>query len=110
MDEFRGGPAGGAVLALRRAPRFLRVVIGPAGEVDALDQLDDVPRGDELVEVYELADHRGAVHVCARGGHASGWYASATYRFRADIDGQALRDTAAWRAWAAAQPSPLEPR
>ena len=104
MVELRGGPAGGVTLALRRAPRFLRVVIDPAGAVDALDQLEDTPTDGELVEVYELLERRGPVHVCARRGGGSGWYESASYTFRGDVDGNQLRDTAAWRAWAAAQP------
>jgi len=30
------------------------------------------------------------------------------YRHRADVDGERLRTTAAWRAWARAQPAPVE--
>lgn len=101
MTSFEGGPAGGATLLLRRAPVFLRVVIGPRGKVDALDQLEDVPADGETVHVYERFGPRG--HVCLRPG---GCHEYGTYRHLPHVDGELLRDTAAWRAWAStARPS-----
>lgn len=108
--KFLDGPAAGAPLPLRRAPMYLRVVIDPSGKVDALDQLDDEPRAGETVHVYARARWAGPIHVC--GGlngnrsrvHGSGWVIEADYRHMPDVDGEGLRDTETWRAWATAQP------
>ena len=45
MTRFLDGPAAGVLLALRRAPLYLRVVYHAKREEpwDALDQLADVP-------------------------------------------------------------------
>jgi hypothetical protein len=104
MVTLQDGPGKGT-LALHRAPRFLRVVIDPEGRVDALDQLDDEPGPGEAIHVYERTELRGAVHLLTgnRGRGGSGWYPSATYHHRHDVDGERLRDTTAWRTWAAAE-------
>jgi hypothetical protein len=101
--DFRHGPANGVTLALRRAPSWLRVVREPDGAWDALDQIDDTPNPVEEIHVYRIVDRRGPVHVCIRGKGrgASGWYQSATYAHVADIDGEQVRDTLAWRQWCA---------
>lgn len=103
MSRFLDGPAAGVSLSHARAPHFLRVVSNGTSW-DLLDRLDDAPRPDEIVYVYEQVPntHLGRVHIS--GGPSSGWFASADYRYRPDVDGEQLRETAAWRAWASAQP------
>jgi hypothetical protein len=108
---FTDGPADGHELALQRAPMFLRVVVDTreplkrnglprVKAIDALDLLDDEPRPHESIHIYEVIWANEPVHICARGsGARSGWYVSASYRHRADVDGEQMRDTAAWRAW-----------
>ncbi len=106
MSRFLDGPAAGVHLDHARAPAYLRVV--QAGQAwDVLDQVDDQPRRGEVVHVYELVpgSRIGPIHVCRRGrGARSGWISSGDYRHRPDVDGETVRETAAWRAWATAQP------
>lgn len=104
MIRFTNGPAAGTTLMLRRAPQFLRVVRGPDGKIDALDQLDDRPALDETITVYRLLEGGGMIHLNMRdkkGKHCGGFYAMATYELvepqPADAD---VRSTAAWRGWA----------
>jgi hypothetical protein len=102
------GPAADARLALHRAPVYLRVVIDrESGAIDALDQLDDTPRDGEAVHVYQadpstLFALRGDIIVCVRGEHG-GLTRAATaqgeYHHLADVDGEQLRGTKAWREW-----------
>lgn len=104
------GPAAGTYSA-RRAPYFLRAVVARSdGRVDLLDQLYDEPRPIEAVHVYEAIPGtiwdpdtlaRTGTFICPRPG------ASGRYRHRADVDGEQLRTTAAWRAWARAQTAPV---
>lgn len=101
------GPAAGQY-SVRRAPHFLRAVKSGA-TADLLDQLSDVPMPDERVYVYEL-DHAephfdpdtymrvNRAFLCPPPG------ATGTYRHRADVDGEQLRETPAWRAWCRSQP------
>lgn len=97
-----GGPAGAHGLMLGRAPYLLRVVVDrETGVVDALDQLDDVPRSSEDIYVYRLVSRPMEAHVCARGGCS--WVASGVYRHVPDAPAEELRDTDRWRAWAAAR-------
>ena len=99
MIILRGGPADGAY-AVTRAPLFLRAVVSPSGEKDVLDQLDDEPRHGERISVYRRTstpDQVGMVFICR--GRSSGAYASAKYEHLPDVDGQAVRETAAWRSW-----------
>lgn len=106
MIRFLDGPAADAVLTLRRAPLLLRVVIGPRGAIDALDQLDDEPRPRERIHVYRRTDETRRIHLkCARGsGLRSGWYLSADYRLHAEQpDEEVLRSTERWRSWAMEQ-------
>jgi len=63
---------------LKRAPRFLRVVQGNDGEFDALDQVDDAPRDDERIVVYEINGKPAMVHV-NMGRKGGGWYPVAEY-------------------------------
>jgi hypothetical protein len=104
---FIGGPATARQgMLLRRAPDYLRIVVDADGGVDALDQLVDTPQDGELVHVYRRRGGVDAAHLCYRGKqkHRSGYYAIAEYEYLADVDGEQLRDTDAWRAWAQAQP------
>lgn len=102
------GPCAGTY-SVRRAPHFLRAVRFEAKQ-DLLDQLDDEPRLGERVYVYEAIPGtifdpdtlaRTGTFLCPPPG------ASGRYRHRPDVDGEALRTTAAWRAWARAQPAPI---
>lgn len=99
MTKFLDGPAGGKSIDLRRCPHFLRVVISEAGELDALDQLSDEPRADEKVYVYEIEPGSwGEVYVRPGGRFEHG-----RYRHLAHADGEAVRETEAWRKWTAAE-------
>ena len=98
-----GGPAEGTY-GVRRAPVYLRAVVDRVtGEADVLDQLSDKASKDEDVHVYQLASEVGTVHL-NRGSKGSGFYVMADYIHRPDVDGEPLRDNAAWQEWANAQP------
>lgn len=101
MSKFIDGPAAGVTLELRRAPVFLRVVIDPAGKVDALDQLDDTPAANEKIFVYRIDPKTlFRAHVCRRSkGQRSGWIESGDYRLHPSQPGDAVRETAAWQEW-----------
>lgn len=105
MIGFRGGPAEGLTLLLRRAPHYLRIVEGEDGALDALDQLDDAPRDDERVHVYVRPGEADPIHIHRGGadGRWSGWTFIAMYVW-IDVDGSELRDADAWRAWVLSQP------
>jgi hypothetical protein len=107
MIKILDGPAAGQTLWLRRAPLYLRVV-NLAGEIDALDQLDDEPRDDEVVYAYRAKGGKTSwVHLHVRGKHAKsrgGFWGSAEYELCPDQPAQEiLRDTERWREWAAEQ-------
>lgn len=94
MITFSDGPAHGIILDLRRAPKFLRVVINAEGEVDALDQL----------HAYELVGKPSRYHVCRTPRRLSGWHIAAQYRHVPQQPSDAtMRDTAEWQAWCLAQ-------
>lgn len=100
VTRLLDGPAVGAALMLRRAPIYLRVVVdAAAAKTDALDQLDDEPEPHETVHVYRQVEGTRAI-VCIRPG---GCYHGADYVHVPDVDGESVRDTAAWREWAEAQ-------
>lgn len=101
MTTFRGGPAEGQILMLRRSPRFLRVVRDKANEFDALDQLGDSAATDEEISVYEKCAPATLIHVKSGKQGASGWYRSAAYQLVTPqpTDAQ-VRDNTAWRRWA----------
>lgn len=54
MIKFIDGPARGIELNLRRAPKYLRVVIDDSGIVDALDQKQDVAKPNEKIFAYVM--------------------------------------------------------
>jgi hypothetical protein len=73
--------------------------------------LDDVPRADETIHVYEAVPGTNRMLpdtwiVCVRGpgGLQQAAGASGEYRHRPDVDGETVRETAAWRAWVTAEP------
>jgi hypothetical protein len=104
MTTFRDGPAAGTTLMLHRAPLFLRVVISPTGHVDALDQPEDTALPGERVHVYQRAGEARLVHLSMANRRQSGFYQMAEYEHRSDVDGETVRETSTWRAWAMAQP------
>lgn len=106
MSRLLDGPAGEHALANARAPHFLRVTIDPKGAIDCLDQLEDAPRDDERIHVYELVPgtYHGVALVRMARPATCVPMASGDYRHRPDVDGDLVRDTDAWRAWCRAQP------
>jgi hypothetical protein len=101
------GPCAGDY-SVRRAPHFLRAVLHASGATDLLDQLNDVPLETEAVCVYEALPGtifdpdtlaRTGTFLCPPPA------ASGRYRHRTDVDGEQVRATGAWRAWARSQPA-----
>jgi hypothetical protein len=110
MTNFADGPAAGTVLALRRAPLFLRAVqdVG-SGKWDALDQLHDEPELGETVVVYRKVEDRGHVHIRSSKKGASGFFAMATYKLHEQQPAnEDCYDNAKWQAWAQAQAKALK--
>lgn len=103
MIRFRGGPADGHTLQLRRTPLFLRVVASPDGHIDALDLFDDEPTAEEVVHVYRREGLANPCHVSysdARGRRRGRWCLSATYVLASEQPPtDAARSTEAWRRW-----------
>ena len=98
MIKFKGGPADGVVLALKRAPNYMRVTKPAEGKFDALDQLSDTPLPGEALFAYKKVEDHGKVHVC--GGKITGWYAVAVYQFiEAQPDKAVMIGTNSWREW-----------
>lgn len=110
MTKFTDGPAAGKVLALRRAPFFLRVVQSIThGEVDALDQLTDQPRPSESIYVYRQTKNSGGAFICSRGSKekraASGYMPIVEYSLNVEQPSdEVLRDNAKWQEWVFSQP------
>ena len=106
-----GGPADEQAFTCSRAPRLLRVTFTPPttlhvpgeGKWDCLDQLDDVPRPDEEIYLYEGIYSGPGMFVDGRtpGGRRWGMFvADATYRYIMRATGEldrVLRETASWR-------------
>ena len=102
MIQLIDGPAKGSY-AVKRAPLFLRAVVGPGGKTDVLDQLSDRPSKGETVHVYMREGEPGFIHLNARGKggrNISGFYATGTYYHLPHIDGTTLTDRADWQRWA----------
>lgn len=99
MLTFLDGPAAVASgLLARAAPEWLRVVCGPDGKWDCLDQPGDMPAGGERVYLYRRVGEVDRVHLRMRKG--SGWYAIATYSFvEPQPDEETLRGIRAWKEW-----------
>lgn len=100
MTTFKGGPADGQTLMLKRAPVFLRVVREEGGtSIDALDQLDDVANPREELFAYVCIEMNGCVHI-NRGGGRGGFYPIATYRFlEPQPEDDDMRANESWRDW-----------
>lgn len=104
MSHFLDGPAVGTVLSLRRSPLFLRVVRDTAsGDFDALDQLDDSVRDNEVVFAYRLVKHTGSAFICSRGRGCQQMQISSYCLCEEQPLPAVLRDNAAWREWATNQ-------
>ncbi len=102
--RFLDGPASGLELSLRRAPTFLRVVCDHNGDLDALDQLDDVAEEGERLYAYRVVEGtRNRFHLLVRGKEArtrGGWWELADYRWCDDQPSdEVLRDNTKWRQW-----------
>jgi hypothetical protein len=102
--RFGDGPAVGELLALKRAPLYLRAVFnGQTSKWDALDQLADVPGPEELLVVAyrRVGPARGCmVDWTVKGRKVGGRFASANYEVVAEQpDAATLRETDRWRAW-----------
>lgn len=99
MIRFLDGPAAGAPLMLRRAPVLLRVVIGPRGRIDALDQTGDVAEAGETIHLYFAVGKPNWMHMRAGKGMGGRW-AMAEYRLLPDPPADdVLRDNARYGAW-----------
>jgi hypothetical protein len=108
MSKFHQGPADGHSLMLARAPRFLRVVVGPNNKIDALDQLGDSPEENEEIHVYEIQTEPIRVHI-NRGRGKSGWYQIADYaHFPEQPADHEVRTHGAWEAWVQATAARLD--
>ena len=107
MMTLTDGPAEG-FYAVPRAPHFLRAVVDQSGGKDVLDQLDDQPEPGETIHVYRCTNRQDdavtMVMMSSKNGRGRRCVPSvmAEYQHMPDIDGDAMRHTAAWRAWAAA--------
>lgn len=104
MVSFIDGPGLGHGLTLARAPLFLRLVVAPAGERDALDQLNDEAKPDEAIFAYRLKGEYGTLHVDRvdpiTKRRVGDWYHTARYALCAEQpDYDVLSDTAKWQAW-----------
>lgn len=113
MTRFLDGPAVDVVLALRRAPVFLRAVrdreSARVRDWDACDQLEDRPSPNETVVVYRRVSAPFRAHI-NRGRRHGGcmWVEAADYRvIDPQPDDATLRDNNAFRAWAWAQTGAL---
>jgi hypothetical protein len=108
MTKFLNGPAAGIVLSLSRSPRFLRVVFSLTDGWDALDQLEDIPKPNEKIFVYQIAYTPFVMHVDGRdpktGKRFGRWVSSAPYKLHAEQpDDATARDKLAWKAWCETQ-------
>lgn len=108
--SFNNGPCEGS-LQCTRAPKYLRATLGPRGKPDVLDLLEDTPNPDERVYVYEWAKEPTSAFICGRGrGRHSGLTVIAYYRYRDDVDAEALAlwSNTAWRRWVCSQEPEVE--
>jgi hypothetical protein len=98
---FEGGPAHDQMLAIRGAPVMLRVVIGPGGKLDALDQPGDVAGEKESIHVYRLASEVTWMFIRASKGMGGRWpMAEYKYYEPQPIELQVpIRDNKAWGDW-----------
>jgi hypothetical protein len=105
---FLDGPAKGVELALRRVPKYLRVVRSCRGKWDALDQLDDEPRPREQIFVYVRRDDlpQSKMFVRASKRSLSGVWFTCSYTFlQEQPEDFNVRTTWMWQQWASRQNS-----
>lgn len=106
MSKLLDGPAGPRDLWNERATRFLRVVVNAEGKVDCLDQEWDEPTSTETIHVYRLVEGsyhgRSFVTLAARPRRCIN-VATGDYQYMPEVDGESVRDNAAWRAWVSAR-------
>lgn len=62
LDSIPWLPFSRSMLFVQRAPIYLRFVIDPNGKLDALDQLDDVPKSNEYIVAAKFY-RNGSVHL-----------------------------------------------
>jgi hypothetical protein len=103
MITFLDGPAQGKQLSLSRAPYFLRVVMDPFGNVDALDQLSDTIRDGEIAYVYYKAEDHGSVIYCRRGKGCTHVEHANYVQFDEQPGQDVLADNERWAQWATAK-------
>lgn len=70
MTTFTDGPAKGKTLLLTRTPLYLRVVQNAAGDIDALNLVEDKPKRDEVCIAYHCDEFGGT--VCVNLGRRTG--------------------------------------
>lgn len=111
--RLHGGPANGKTLEIARTPIILRVTVTEAGEVDCLNDPDDVARLGESLYVYRLRDNptRGIMCSRGRGGRGCVPFADGDYEWlEALVPGDSvLRDNRKWAAWCGANIERLMP-
>ncbi len=111
MTTFQDGPAAASTLQLRRAPKFLRVVVD-GDEVDALDQLEDSPRATEKLFAYVIVENHGMIHINARdkrGRRCGGYYAMAKYALvEVQPADEIMRSKSKWRNWCEINNTPMK--
>ena len=99
MVELLDGPGAGEVFFVRRAPMLLRVVRGPRGRWDCLNELDDVATEKETLSVYRMKPGTFlAFHVKCQKRSESGFFQGGKYEF-VEVDAESLRDNDAWEIW-----------
>lgn len=107
MIRFVDGPAAEALLMLKRAPLFLRVVFNTEEQQwDALDQLIDKPKAADAIFVYRRQGDANVAMIdwTEKGRRVGGRFASATYSYvEPQPDDATMRDTKLWREWCWAQ-------
>src|SRR5947209_15847001 len=96
---FEDGAAEGVTLHAQRAPLFLRAVADRERKWDVLDQLDDEPKREEELYVYERVS---VEHRCYRGEdrNKSGWYNIYQEVAIDSTEKATLRYNERWRQWA----------
>ena len=100
MTTFKDGPAAGKKLTTRRAPYYLRVTSHPINGVDALDQIGDTAKDDEILTAYRIVGTPGYVHLNTGRKPGGGSSPIATYEMihPQPIDAE-MRTNAAWKTW-----------
>ena len=97
MLTLTNGPAAGEY-DCNTAPPHLRAVINPEGGKFCLDGPEDRPQENEELHIYRRRGRPFTANICGRG--RSGTVVMvAEYSLVDGLDGEQLRDLAAWRLW-----------